>query len=692
MNLYTLFNPTSIAIVGASENPQKIGHIVLKNIQEGGYKGKIAVVNPKGKMIRNIQSHISYQSLSFTPDLAILCIPADLSLLELPNIAQKGTKNVLIYSAGFKEIEEKGAKKELELKKLSEKLKLNILGPNCLGFVNNNIRLNATFSHSGHSLGNLSFISQSGAIASALFDWFDYTGIGFDQFITIGNKTCIGENDILDYFCHDHYKEVDSSRVRPIGLYLESIQDGVQLTNILAKITPKRPVFILKPGKSESAQKAMQSHTGAIAGEDKVFDAAMKQFGVIRCEGMEDIFDLAKGFSWEDVPDGPEIAVISNAGGPAVITADFITEFGLSLAKLSFETKKILQDSLPRTASIINPIDVLGDALVDRYENALQAVLKDNSVKAVVVLLTPQIMTEIDKTAEVIGFYSKQFDKPIFCSFIGGNVISNAERILNSYRIPNFRYPERSIKILSLMWKWNLLKKRVEQRTNNSSTTTMIGKMKHTKNLSSYEAMQEAEKIGLTIPITRLVKTKKDVQDFSTQVGYPIVLKISSPNALHKTDINGVIPNITSESKLISAYHDLLTTVRLKRITQASIIAQQHILNGIELIIGCKRDPSFGPLLTIGTGGILTELLQDHVIIMLPSSDRYIHQAIKKLRIYKLIEGFRSQKPYDIDSFHKTIDLLSTYFLTNQSIFEIEINPLILTRKGAYSADVKIIY
>lgn len=683
--LDTLFSPKSIAIVGVSSNPQKIGHIVLKNIQEGGYKGKIAITNPKEEIIRDLKSYTSYKDVSFVPDLAIVCIPADLALMEVSNIAEKGTKNILIYSAGYKEIGEEGLNRENKLKELAKKHKLNILGPNCLGFVNNSIKLNATFGHSSHSLGNLTFISQSGAIASSLFDWFNHTGLGFDLFITIGNKTCIGENDILSYL--ENSNKSTTTKVKPIGMYLESIQNGIDLYNLLNNITNKQPVFILKPGKSDSAKKAMQSHTGAIAGEDKVFDSALKQVGAIRCDGIEDLFDLSKGFAWEDAPKGPEIAIISNAGGPAVISADFINKYGLSLAKLSLGTIEILESSLPRTASTINPIDILGDALVDRYEKAIKSVLEDKNVSGVIILLTPQIMTEIDKTAEIIGHYSKEFDKPILCSFIGGNLIDKAEQILNSYHVPNFRYPERAIKTMSLMWKW---KKHIHEKNRDINNKILQSNI-NLKSLSTTEAFELNKNIRLNIPDYEIIEPEENKIDVNTKIKFPVIMKISSPSLLHKTELGGVSSIISSDSQLKKTYTDLVNIININKIHNSKIIIQKFVEKGVELIIGCKKDPSFGPILTIGAGGILTELLKDHSIILIPASVEYIGKSLESLKIYSLIKGYRKQKPLALDQLTTSIFRLTDFFLKNPNIEEIEVNPLILTDREAYCVDLKII-
>src|SRR3989338_3347503 len=470
-SLGNLLSPKSIAIVGAAREKQKVGNIVLRNIVDGGFKGKLYPVNPKAKKIGQLTCYASYDALPSVPDLAIIAVPAMIALEMLESIAKKGTKNVVIFSAGFKEIGEEGKKLEERLKSIAEKFQMNILGPNCLGFVNNNIKLPISFGRAPEMMGNLRFISQSGALATSIFDWAEYNGVGFSEFVTLGNKAVVGENEVLGNWAkrvlslglssaEERWRFFPSfakegtggavsqglSRYRPIGLYLESIENGKEFLDIVKRITAHDPVFILKPGRSTEAQHAMQSHTGAMAGDDAILDEALKEAGVVRCEGVEDMFDLARAFAWENAPAGPNVAIVSNAGGPAVISTDIIKQEGLNVAPIDAKTHEKLTKVLPKAANMNDPIDVLGDALADRYLQAMDLVLAQKQVDALLVILTPQVMTQIKETAEAIVKMSKKHKKPIVCSFMGGSKIQEGEKVLNKYKIPSFRFPERDRK------------------------------------------------------------------------------------------------------------------------------------------------------------------------------------------------------------------------------------------------------
>ncbi|MCX6726541.1 MAG: CoA-binding protein, partial [Candidatus Shapirobacteria bacterium] len=439
-DLSGLFTPHSIAVIGASQSAEKVGSIALKNIIVSGYSGRVYPVNPNVTNIGHLKFYPNVASLPEIPDLAVMAIPANLVVAELEKCGQFGIKNVVIFSAGFKEIGESGGELEKQLIVTATRYQLNILGPNCLGFATTNPPLNVTFGQVIKSPGNLRFISQSGALAASLFDWCQSTGLGFDDFMTIGNKSIISENDILEYWLP--LLKQPSTPVKPVGMYLESMASGQDFVKIISQITPYNPVFMLKPGKSPSAAKAMHSHTGAIAGEDRVLESALSQTGVIRCQELGDFFDLAQAFAWKNAPVGPQVAVISNAGGPAVLTTDTITGLGLEMAKLSPVSQQKLLDCLPRMASIINPIDVLGDALAQRFGQALEIVLQEKTAQSIVVVLTPQLMTQIEKTADIIGQLSNKYPQPIFGAFIGGNHTVEGQKILNRYKIPNYPFPE----------------------------------------------------------------------------------------------------------------------------------------------------------------------------------------------------------------------------------------------------------
>jgi acyl-CoA synthetase (NDP forming) len=774
-DLRKLLYPKTIAVVGASRSEQKLGYIVVKNIIDGGFKGKLYPINPNAEEIINLKCFPDYKSLPETPELAIIALPSDLVLDSVKEINEKGTKNIVVFASGFKETGEDGKKLEQKLAYFCAENKINLLGPNCLGFVNNLVDINATFGQVVKNVGNLRFISQSGAIATSIFDYAQYTGLGFSEFITLGNKANISENDVLDfwknvnetsdfrlqpsaskkpklslselkisagkeYFLRDKHL----SKVRPIGMYLESIDDGEDFINIVSQITMKDPVFILKPGKSKAAKVAMQSHTGSIAGEDYVMDMAFKQAGVIRCEGIEDLFDLSRAFSWENAPEGPNVAIVSNAGGPAVISADFVEAEGLQLAQMTETTRKILAKHLPRAASFKNPIDVLGDALAERYYTAIDTVLGQRDVHSMVVILTPQVMTEIYNTAELIGRLSEIHKKPVVCAFMGGSNIEKGERILNLYKIPTFRYPERAIKALGKMWQWkkNTLMRSLEIRkfthfsnsldkiapeTNKVRQIVEIAKKnqqltinKQQNKISSIK-FQISNKAKLKSDISYLKSDTSvvlnpfqtneilkswyintppadviyDVDDgvaFAHKHGWPVVLKLASNNILHKSDLGGVIVNIKSVAEMESALDKLSSRIANLDPEIRETIAvqiQKQIIGGMEIILGVKKDPNFGHVMMFGAGGTLAEIIQDRNLRLLPVDRFDGAKMVLESKVSKILNGYRGEKPFALSKLYLVMEKLSDLIEMFPEFDEFEINPLIITYDDIWAVDGK---
>lgn len=700
-NLSVLFNPQSIAVVGVSRDENKVGHIVFKNIINGGYKGQVYPVNPGASQIDGITCYKNYGSLPTAPELALVAIPAPLVTKELVNIAAKGTTNVVIYSAGFKEVGENGSKMEDEIKKIALKYKLNILGPNCLGFVNSGASLNATFIRASLQTGNLRFISQSGALASSMFDWACDNKLGFDSYISIGNKAAINETDLLKYLITNLYSgqkstgqnlsEQGYSKYSPVGLYLESINNGVEFIRLAQKICLHNPIFILKPGKSDAAKLAMQSHTGAMAGDNAVLDAALQKAGVIRCNESEDLFDLAKICSWENAPEGPNLVIISNAGGPGAIASDVIKQEGLNMAVISQKTRQKLLKSLPAAASIYNPIDILGDASAELYKAALEATLLDDGVDAALVILTPQLMTQIVKTAEVIADIGKKFNKPIICSFMGGCQTQAGEDILNKYKIPSFKFPERAIKALAKMWRWQ------EWRIKNLNIKPAYAIFcaaapnNNRQALNSDQAIKLISKWQISIPPEQVVKSAVEAKNFAIANDWPVVLKYSSPKILHKTEFGAVAANIANLADLTQTFNNFINKFKnVKKFGKGNVIIQKQVF-GVEVIVGVKRDPNFGAVLMFGAGGALAELVGDINLCLLPVGLGEVKKLVAQSKIYKLLTGFRGSKPLHLDDLYQTMIQLAKHAEHLCELKEVEINPLIVSTDGVYAVDARVI-
>ncbi len=713
-----MFEPRSVAIVGASREKKKLGHIILKNIIDCGFKGDILPVNPSAGVILNHKCYPSYAEISQVPDLAVIVVPSGLVLDVMRQIGQKGTVNVVIISAGFKEMGGDGIVREKELLKIADEFGINILGPNCLGFVNNYVPLNATFGRVVDSRGALRFISQSGAIASSIFDWAESTDLGFDSFVTLGNKAQLGENDILRYWLEDDVthrnfdpaknKSKGLSSYQPVGMYLESIQEGQELIELCTKMAVNSPVFVLKPGKSKGAASAMQSHTGSIAGSDAVFAQAMIESGVIRCEGVEDMFDLCRAFAWENAPDGDRVAIVSNAGGPAVITTDFVELGGLRLAEIGEKARKVMAEALPLAASLHNPVDVLGDALALRYRQAMDAVLGDKNVDSMVVILTPQVMTEIEETAKEIVLMSKKYNKTIMCAFMGGSAIEIGEQVLNKYKITSFRFPERAIWVLSKMWYWNKWRREMKKVVGNKRVIRGAGLEKQKKvdvllndvikdkrvTMTSEESQKLLEQWGIEVPAYGTVENYNEAYDFVKENGWPVVLKISSPKLLHKIEEGGVMLNIHDNDQLKYAVNTMMDKIMIRRANgdvKAKVLVQKQVGQGLEVIIGARRDPQWGGVVMFGAGGTWTEVIADRNLQLLSVDLNEAQVLVKRSKIYKLLAGYRNDEPYDLQNLYRLIVKISQIMEQFEEISDIEINPVIVQHDAVWAVDGKVI-
>ncbi len=711
-NLSSLFNPRSVAIVGAAREPNKLGNLLLKNIQSGGFTGPIYPVNPKADVIEGVTCYPAYDQIPAVPDLAIIVVPAEIAMELLPVIARHGTKNIIILSAGFKEIGGAGKEREVALQALATEYHLNIVGPNCLGLLHTPAKLNATFGQPSLAPGNLRFVLQSGALATSLFDWAKTADIGLSSCVTLGNKAVLTENDILSDWLRERRTTADTfsahspslSSYRPIGLYLESIENGQEFIRLARELSRTTPLFILKPGASSAAKSAMHSHTGAIAGNEAIISSACAEAGLIRCAGLEDFFDLAKAFTWENPPRGSGVAIVSNAGGPAVLATDALVAAGLTMAPITQSTKRLLAAALPRAASLQNPVDVLGDALADRYQVALEAVLKERGVHAAVVILTPQVMTEIEATAKSIGELARRYGKPVFCSFMGGSLISKGEAILNQYRLPSFRYPERAINALAAMWRWqawrtsrlsrsktSIVTAPTKTRTRRIQALLDAAKEKHEPALSSAAAQTVVREWGIPVPREAEVRSAAGAVTWAKRNGPTVVLKISSATVLHKTEQRAVLTNLATPAQISGGVRTLQTQLKKLGDPEATIRIQEYTAPGAEVIIGFKRDASFGPVLLFGWGGIMAELVADQHIALFPLTPASVEALIDGTRMGKVLRGYRTGQSYPIETLVSLIIKLSELFSTFPEIKELEINPVILTAKKIYAVDTKIV-
>jgi acetyltransferase len=696
LSLRNFFCPESVAVIGASREEKKVGHIILDNIINSGYKGKLFPVNPKADEIHGIKCYPSVLNVPGAIDLAIIVIPAQFVLQVLEECSKKNTKWSIIISAGFKETGIEGAKRERQLIEKAKDYGIRILGPNCLGIIDTKCPINATFSPNMPPMGKIGFISQSGALGTAILDWAKTNKIGFSKFVSLGNKADISENDLFDDWENEKDTEV-------ITAYLEGVKYGREFIRISSKVSKKKPIIVIKSGNTDAGARAVSSHTGTLAGSANAYEAAFKQAGIIRANTIRDLFNYAKAFSYQPLPKGKKVAIITNAGGPGIMATDECEKSDILLASLGKETIDGLKEFLPEAANFYNPIDILGDALADRYKKTLEVVIKDNNVNAIVMLLTPQAMTQPLKTARAIVEVMENSGKSItvLTSFMGGSEVEKAVKFLAEKNIPNFDIPEEAIDTLKVMmehtdWKsrrsfpiedFNVDKGRVKKIFYQCQSEGRL-------ELGEMEAREILEAYDIRMPKAELACDIDEAKEIAGRIGYPLVLKIVSPNILHKTDVGGVKIGIDNEKELEENYNQILFSVS-KYMPDANIrgiLVQEFIKDKKETIIGMSEDPQFGPMIMFGLGGIYVEALKDVSFRIAPLSRQVAREMVEEIKSIKLLKGIRGEDPSDIDSIIEIILRVSQLVTDFPEIIEMDINPLFVKKQGegSIAGDVRI--
>lgn len=679
------FSPHSVAVIGASRGQGKVGHEILKNLILGGFKGQIYPVNPKAASILGKRVYVSITDIPCEEvDLAIIVIPAQYVKEALIQCAQKKIEAAIIISAGFKESGKEGAQRERELLGVAGELGIKILGPNCLGLINNYYDLNASFAADMPPKGSIAFFSQSGALGTAILDWAVGQGIGISKFISLGNKADLSENDILEALCKDSDSKV-------ILGYLEGIEKGREFMHKAQQVSKLKPVIIMKSGVTSAGTRAASSHTGSLTGSVVAFEAAFKKAGVIRAKSIESLFNYAMAFAYQPLPKGANLAIITNAGGPGILAADAAEKNNLNLLFLSKETTNKLRSFLPPAAAVYNPIDILGDAQANRYKQALEVALEDPKVNGVLIILTPQAMTEISQTAEIIGEISMTTQKPILTTFMGEYAVKEGIDRLAKYKIPNYSYPEHAVESFRVMCDYQSRKNQpafiytsfegekiqVRRIINQARERGYldIGDLKAREILSAYK---------FEIPNSQVAETSYTAVDLAEEIGYPVVMKVDSPDILHKSDVGGVRIGLKTPKEIQTAFHEILSKAR-KFMPQAVIngVSVQKMYSGNrEVILGMARDPQFGPLIMFGLGGIYVEVLKDVSFGIAPLCRKEALSMVMEIKSYPLLKGVRGEKSVDIEAIVESLLRLSQLVMDFPEILEADINPLIMKESG----------
>ena len=698
-NLVKIFNPKSIAVVGTNNVKGTVPYDILFNILKTEFTGVVFPVSPGEKSICSVKAYKYVLDITDPIDLAIIVFPSQVCHMALEQCGQKGIKGVVIISAGFKEVGEKGLDREKQLKQIAEKYDISIIGPNCLGIINTDplINLNASFARKMPEQGNIGFLSQSGALCTAVLDYALAKHIGFSKFISFGNKTDISEIDLLYYLMED-----DKTKV--ILLYLEEVTDGralMQATRDITRLSGK-PVLLLKSGRTEAGASAAASHTGSLAGNDEICEAAFKQAGIIRCDNIEEMFNIAIAFAYQPAPKSNKVAIITNAGGPGVLTTDAAIQNGLQLAKFSEETTMEFRKFLPATANIRNPVDVVGDARADRYNIALNGAFREDDVDAVFVILTPQSMTDIETIAKEVVKVSKQYSKPVYSSFMGEADVAIGVDILLRNKIPHYILPESMCRSFSKVYHFycDLDKDPHPQRIYTDVDTKTVHSIldEAIHNNHFYLPENEAEKIlkmyGFPIVSSELATSPDMAVSVAQNIGFPVVMKIVSDDIIHKSDVKGVTLNVNSCEEARNTYTRMIEQV-LQIMPEARIKGIQiskMILSGEEVILGIKRDQSFGPIIMFGLGGVYVEVFKDVSFRIAPIDEIIADSMIKQIKSYKILDGIRGKATRDIAAIRECLMRLSQLALECPQIKELDINPLIVLEKtkGCYVTDARI--
>jgi acetate---CoA ligase (ADP-forming) len=682
-------------VIGASNKPGKVGRVVLENIINSGYKGTIYPVNPSGKEIFSLSCYPSVTELPEAPELAIIIVPATAVQKVMEECGARGVKAAVIISAGFKESGMEGYRREMELRQTAERLGIDVLGPNCLGVADTYTPLNATFATRAPLPGKVAFMSQSGALCTAVLGWSEDNHLGFSRFISLGNKMDLSESDMLEALEHD-----DNTSV--IAAYLEGISDGERFLEVTARVSSSKPVIIFKAGVTQAGARAVSSHTGTLAGSENAYAAAFHRSGALRANTVESLFKLAHGFSSQPPPTGPNVCIVTNAGGPGIVASDALERAGLSLATLSEETTQRLREKLPEAASVYNPVDVLGDAGADRYRIALESVFPDPEVDALMVILTPQAMTRATETARAVTACAAGAAKTVLAVFMGGSEVSEAEGIMREAGIPNFSFPEDAVDILHSMKAYTDFLSRPRQTlvrfdVNKDLVHGVFTRIREQERfeLVEVEAREVLEAYGLPVARTMLATNLEECIKAGREIGYPVVIKIASPQILHKTDVGGVVVGIGNTDDLITAYERVTANARkfFPRADIWGVLVQEMLPASRELILGMNRDSQFGPLLMTGLGGVYVEVLKDVSFRLAPVSEEDVMEMLLELKSYWLLQGARGEPPADIDAVIESVLRVSQLVLDFPEINELDINPLRVFEdgKGCLAADARIV-
>jgi acetyl coenzyme A synthetase (ADP forming)-like protein len=682
-NFDFFFKPRSIAVIGASRQPGKVGYDALKNLIDDNFEGKIYPVNPSAPNLLGLKAYKSVGEIDDEIDLALVIVPAELVINTFKELIDKKVKGAVVITAGFREIGGVGIQRERELAEMCRG-KIRVIGPNCLGIMDTHSNLNASFAPTMPRQGKIGFMSQSGAMVTAILDFAAGRDVGFSKFISMGNKMDLDETHFLDILGED-----DNTKVI-IG-YLESVVDGKRFLETADRVSRKKPVIIFKSGVSVEGTKAASSHTGSLSGLDKAYECAFAKSGVIRARSIEDLFDWAEVFASQPLPKGKRVAIITNAGGPGIIATDKAAEEKLTLAAVNTTTAGKLKEILPPAASVYNPIDVLGDADSRRYQQVIELVAQAEEVDGIIIVLSPQANTQIEETAKIISNFSYTSPKTVITSFMGEERVSTAFSIFKRGRVANIPFPDRAVRAIAVMANHSAWRK--QEKPEACFKDVDEGKVKEFLKakaeegkikLVDFEARELLEMCRIPTVPTVLAYTADGAASVAEQMGFPVAMKVYSPEILHKTDVGGVRVGLRTPDDVIKAFEAIMVSVQrfLPQVPILGITVQKMVEGGKEVIVGFSRDPQFGPLVMFGLGGVYVEVLKDVNFALTPLNKKEIRELVTGIKSFPLLSGVRGEKEKDLEALYEVIATVGTIGERFPEIVEMEINPLMVKDKG----------
>jgi acetyltransferase len=699
-SLDAVFAPRTIAVIGATESTGSVGRSIFWNLKNGPFAGRVFPVNPRRTKVLDIDAYPSIGAIPEAIDLAVVVTPASTVPEVIGECAAAGVKAAVIISAGFKEIGPAGAELERRALEQARRGRIRLIGPNCLGVMRPSLGLNATFATQIARPGNVGFLSQSGALCTSVLDWSLRVEVGFSAFVSIGSMIDVGWGDLIDYLG-------DDPDTKSIVIYMESIGDARSFLSASREVALTKPIIVIKAGRTEAAAKAAASHTGSLSGSDDVLDAAFRRVGVLRVDSISQLFDMAEVLAKQPRPRGPKLAIVTNAGGPGVLAADALIENRGQLATLSSKSIEQLDTFLPAAWSHNNPIDILGDANPERYARALAVTTQDPNIDGLLVILTPQAMTDPTATARELQAYASVANKPVLASWMGGAAVEPGEQILDRAGIPTFAFPDSAAEAFTFMWRshYNLqaLYETPSLATGADATTdarTVAGLIVAAAReqgrtvLTEVESKQVLAAYGIPTVETKVAASEGEAAAAASAIGFPVVLKLFSHTITHKTDVGGVQLNLADAEAVRRAFREIEQAV-LERAGpghfQGVSVQPMIKLDGYELILGSSLDPQFGPVLLFGAGGQLVEVIKDRALALPPLNTTLARRLLEQTKVYKALQGVRGRRPVDLAALEQLLVVFSRLVVEQRAIKEIDLNPLLASPERALALDARVI-